>query len=69
MTDDVEIDLGIQDIWKRIYTEWFPSTSFEQVEGPCIEKYYWVDDQHQNFITEVWIPVRKIAEGIKRFKK
>lgn len=69
MPDDVEIDTSIMNVWKRIYTEWFPSTSFEQVEGPCIEKYYWVDDEHQHFITEVWIPVRKIAEDIKRFKK
>lgn len=65
MGDDVEIDVSIQDMWKRIYTEWFPSTSFEQVEGPCIEKYYWVDDRQKDFITEVWIPVRKIEEDIK----
>ncbi|MEK3704024.1 AraC family transcriptional regulator [Paenibacillus sp. FSL R7-0198] len=57
--NDVEIGLGIQNIWKRIYTEWFPSVSFEQVEGPCIEKYYWVDDTHKDSICEVWIPVRK----------
>ncbi|MDQ0724974.1 AraC family transcriptional regulator [Paenibacillus sp. W4I10] len=57
--DDVEIGLGILNIWKRIYSEWFPSTNFEQVEGPCIEKYYWVDDTHQDSICEVWIPVSK----------
>ncbi|MCG7384515.1 AraC family transcriptional regulator [Paenibacillus sp. ACRRY] len=57
--DEVEIGLGILNIWKRIYSEWFPSTNFEQVEGPCIEKYYWVDDRYQNSICEVWIPVRK----------
>lgn len=57
--DDVEIGLGIQNIWKRIYSEWFPSTNLEQVEGPCIEKYYWVDDTHQGSICEVWIPVSK----------
>ncbi|WP_293202143.1 AraC family transcriptional regulator [Paenibacillus sp.] len=67
MTDDVEIDLSIMNVWKRIYTEWFPSTSFEQVEGPFIEKYYWIDDKHQDFISEVWIPVRKIAVDVKPF--
>ncbi|WP_253298863.1 AraC family transcriptional regulator [Paenibacillus barcinonensis] len=67
MTEEVEIDLSIMNIWKRIYTEWFPSTSFEQAEGPCIEKYEWVDDRQQDFITEVWIPVRKKADGIKSF--
>lgn len=39
ITEDIEIGLEIQNIWKRIYSEWFPSTNFEQVEGPCIEKY------------------------------
>ncbi|PYY29806.1 Transcriptional regulatory protein [Paenibacillus illinoisensis] len=57
--DDADIGLEILNIWKRIYSEWFPSVSFEQVEGPCIEKYYWVDDTHQESICEVWIPVRK----------
>ncbi|WP_082560547.1 MULTISPECIES: AraC family transcriptional regulator [Paenibacillus] len=57
--DGVDIGLGILDVWKRIYSEWFPSTSFEQVEGPCLEKYYWVDDSHQESICEVWIPVSK----------
>ncbi|WP_420916826.1 GyrI-like domain-containing protein [Paenibacillus thiaminolyticus] len=28
----------IQNVWRRIYSEWFPSTNFEQAEGPCIEK-------------------------------
>lgn len=34
-------NLFIQNVWKRIYSEWFPSSGFEQVEGPCLEKYYW----------------------------
>lgn len=57
--DDTDIGLEILNTWQRIYSEWFPSVSFEQVEGPCIEKYYWVDDTHQESICEVWIPVKK----------
>lgn len=57
--DDVEIGLEILNVWQRIYSEWFPSASFEQVEGPCIEKYFWADEQHEESICEVWIPVRK----------
>ncbi|BFH59477.1 AraC family transcriptional regulator [Paenibacillus azoreducens] len=57
--DDVEIGLEIQNVWKRIYSEWFPSSNFEQVEGPCIEKYYWADNTQTDSICEVWIPVRK----------
>lgn len=57
--DDVEIGLEIQNVWKRIYSEWFPSSNFEQVEGPCIEKYYWADNTQTDSICEVWIPVKK----------
>lgn len=59
--NDVETETGIQKVWKRIYSEWFPSSSFEQAEGPCIERYYWTDDTHTESICEVWIPVRKKA--------
>ena len=57
--DDVEIGLEIVNVWSRIYSEWFPSANFEQVEGPCIEKYYWVDESQADSICEVWIPVRR----------
>lgn len=49
--------LAIQDIWKRIYSEWFPTSGYEQVEGPCIEKHYWADEEKEEYICEVWIPV------------
>lgn len=52
-------NLVIQDVWKRIYFEWFPSSGFEQVEGPCIEKYFWNDDKYDKYTCEVWIPVRR----------
>jgi len=59
--DDVEIGLEITNVWRRIYSEWFPSSQFEQVERPCIEKYYWIDEIHSEAICEVWIPVRRKA--------
>lgn len=59
--DDVEIGLEILNVWRRIYSEWFPSASFEQVEGPCVEKYFWTDESEQEYICEVWIPVRRKA--------
>ena len=52
-------NLAIQDVWKRIYAEWFPSSGFEQEEGPCIEKYYWDDGKYDKYTCEVWIPVRR----------
>lgn len=55
--------VAIGDLWKRIYVEWMPSSTFEQVEGPCIERYFWKDDQYFEYRCEVWIPV------IKRLKE
>jgi AraC family transcriptional regulator len=51
--------LLVQNTWKRIYSEWFPSSGFEQVEGPTIEKYYWNDEEYVNYTCEVWIPVKR----------
>lgn len=59
ITDDEDSGLEVINVWKRIYSEWFPSANFEQVEGPCIEKYYWVDDSQVESICEVWIPVKR----------
>ena len=52
-------NLIIQDIWRRIYSEWFPSSGFEQVEGPCIEKNFWNDEKQIEYRCEVWIPVKR----------
>ena len=59
--EDDELGLEITKVWHRIYAEWFPSSSFEQVEGPCMEKYYWTDETKTESICEVWIPVRQKA--------
>ncbi|MFS2170124.1 AraC family transcriptional regulator [Priestia megaterium] len=49
----------LQDVWGRIYSEWFPSSNYQQVEGPEI---LW--NEHKNvtsptFKSEIWIPVLK----------
>ncbi|WP_127534476.1 effector binding domain-containing protein [Paenibacillus kobensis] len=59
MTGEEEIGLEIVNVWRRIYGEWFPSSNFEQVEGTCIEKYYWLDDKQIDSKFEVWVPVRR----------
>ena len=46
----------IPTVWQRIYSEWFPTSDFEQVEGPQFEMYY---GKAHNATGEVWIPVRK----------
>jgi AraC family transcriptional regulator len=49
----------MHDIWKSIYSEWFPSSGFEQVEGPCLEKNFWSDEEFAGYTCEVWIPVKR----------
>ena len=51
----------MQDIWRRIYSEWFPSSGFEQVEGPCLEKNFWNPEKQDGYKCEVWIPVKRKA--------
>lgn len=51
------INLEMQDVWRRIYSEWFPTSDFEQVEGPSFEMYYGESDKNPS--GEVWIPVKK----------
>lgn len=49
----------LQDVWGRIYSEWFPSSNYEQVEGPEI---LWNEDkdlESPTFKSEIWIPVVK----------
>ncbi|MCW3490699.1 AraC family transcriptional regulator [Dethiobacter alkaliphilus] len=49
----------LQDIWGRIYSEWFPSSNYELAEGPEI---LWNENKDLNspdFKSEIWIPVLK----------
>ena len=48
----------IQALWRRIWSEWFPTSGYEQVEGPQFEMYYGMA-KHEHAIGEIWIPVRK----------
>lgn len=49
----------IQTTWKRIFTEWFPSSEYEITEAPEIEWYPDSDSNTDEYKTEIWIPVRK----------
>ena len=49
----------LQNIWGRIYSEWFPSSSYEQVEGPEILWNANKDVNSPTFRSEIWIPVSK----------
>ena len=50
---------AIQKVWDRIYSEWFPSTGYEQAEAPQLEVYLDGDVSKEDYKCEVWIPVIK----------
>ena len=49
----------LQNIWGRIYSEWFPSSNYEQAQGPEILWNENKDVTSPTFRSEIWIPVRK----------
>lgn len=51
----------LQNIWGRIYSEWFPSSGYEAAEGPEIVWHESPDTGDPNYRSEIWIPVRKQA--------
>lgn len=52
---------GQQKVWKRIFTEWLPSSGYELMDGPQIEWYSDGDNASEDYRSEIWIPVRKKA--------
>lgn len=50
----------LQDVWGRIYSEWFPSSNYEQTEGPEILWNEHKDVTSPKFKSEIWIPVMKV---------
>lgn len=53
------IPSAIQDLWKRIYTEWFPSSGYEHSGGTEIEWYSDDDGCSDEYVSEIWIPIIK----------
>lgn len=49
----------LQNIWGRIYAEWFPASGYEQVRGPEILWNESKDMTSPTFRSEIWIPVAK----------
>ncbi len=49
----------LQNVWGRIYSEWFPTSGYEQDVGPEL---LWNENKEVSsptFRSEIWIPVRK----------
>ncbi|MGI6404490.1 MAG: AraC family transcriptional regulator [Oscillospiraceae bacterium] len=53
----------LQNVWGRIYSEWFPSSGYEAVEGPEILWNESPDTSNPKYRSEIWIPVKKKADS------
>ncbi|CAH1195549.1 HTH-type transcriptional activator RhaR [Paenibacillus plantiphilus] len=51
----------LQNVWGRIYSEWFPSSNYELAEGPEMLWNEHKDVTSPTFKSEIWIPVSKKA--------
>lgn len=49
---------AVIELFKYVYTSWFPSSGYEQAECPIIEKFV-PNSNNENVITELWMPVIK----------
>ncbi|MNR44289.1 Bacterial transcription activator, effector binding domain [compost metagenome] len=50
---------AIQDVFCRIYQEWFPATGYEHSGGPEMEVYPPGDTTAEDYRCEVWVPIVK----------
>jgi AraC family transcriptional regulator len=49
----------LQDIAKRIFSEWFPSTGYEHAEAPELEVYFPENYGTEEMLCQIWIPIVK----------
>jgi len=54
---------AIQELQKRIVTEWLPSSGYEYADAPDIEVYTEGDQQSPTYRSEVWLPITKKKEA------
>jgi AraC family transcriptional regulator len=50
---------AIQNLQKRIVSEWLPLSGYEYANAPDIEVYPEGDQRSQNYRCEVWLPVTR----------
>ena len=51
------LDSDIHDTWKRIASEWFPTSNYEHADAPEMERYF--GNEEEGYRCEIWIPVIK----------
>jgi len=50
---------SIQNLWKRIYSEWLPTSGYELVPGYDLEMYSQGDVDSPDYKSEIWLPVKR----------
>ena len=50
---------AIQNVWERIYSEWFPLTCYEHAAAPELEVYLEGNVNDPDYRSEIWIPIIK----------
>lgn len=50
---------AIQDMWKKIYSEWLPQANYELIPDIDFELYTEGDNQSEGYESEIWIPVKE----------
>ncbi|WKA58473.1 AraC family transcriptional regulator [Planococcus shenhongbingii] len=49
---------AMQNAWKKIFTEWFPSNPYEYAGTPELEVYPHADPYQPDSYSEIWIPLK-----------
>lgn len=49
---------SMQKVWKQIYSEWMPSSGYQQAGSISFERYTDDDPSSENCYSEIWIPIK-----------
>lgn len=49
-------------MWRQIYAQWLPGSDYEIVPGYDLEYYSGPNTQDADYLSEIWIPVRRKAD-------
>lgn len=49
---------AIQDVWNKIYSEWFPGSGYTHANAPEFELYPEGNPSSPDYYSEIWIPVK-----------
>ncbi|WP_460280884.1 GyrI-like domain-containing protein [Clostridium senegalense] len=53
------VPVTIQEMWKKVYSEWLPQSKYELINDYDIEFYSDGDIQSDFYESEIWIPVKE----------